>query len=78
MAKNENPEMPEINRKLSKSKGPSVNALTQKTKTLKHWKPTETVLNQKIPIATRQLLKSNQIGTSILFDIANEHNCFKI
>ena len=54
----------------------------QKTKTLKHWKSTETVLNQKIPIAkssvTRQLLKSYQLGTFILFAIANEHNCFKI
>ena len=45
---------------------------------------TETVLNQKIPIAkklrklrTRKLLKSNQLGMSILFGIANEHNCFK-
>ena len=51
-------------------------------KTLKRWKSTEAVLNQKTPITkdlvTRQLLKSNQIGTSILFGIANEHNCFKI
>ena len=48
-----------------------------KKKTLKRWKPTETVLNQKIPIATRKLIQSNQLGTSIPFDIANEHNCFK-
>ena len=29
-------------------------------------------------LVTRQLLKSNQIGTSILYGIANKHNCFKI
>ena len=29
-------------------------------------------------LVTRQLLKSNQLGTSILFGIANEHNCLKI
>ena len=29
-------------------------------------------------LVTRKLLKSNQLGTSILFGIANEHNCFKI
>ena len=26
---------------------------------------------------TRKLLKSNQLGTSTLFGIPNEHNCFK-
>ena len=42
----------------------------------------KTVLNQTNPflkdLFTRKLLKSNQIGTSILFGITNQHNCFKI
>ena len=29
-------------------------------------------------LVTRKLLKSNQLGTSILFRISNEHNCFKV
>ena len=29
-------------------------------------------------LVSRKLLKSNQLGTSVLFGIANEHNCFKI
>ena len=29
-------------------------------------------------LVTGQLLKSNQLGTSILFGIANEHSSFKI
>ena len=47
----------------------------QKAKTLKRQKSTETVLNQKILIAKRL---SRKLGTSILFGIAIEHNCFKI
>ena len=46
-------------------------------KTLKCWKSTETSKSENT-IATRQPLKSNQLGASILFDIANQHNCFKI
>ena len=51
----------------------------QKTKTLKRRKSTETVLNQPLlkDAVTRKLRKSNQLGTSILFGIANELSCFK-